>query len=372
MKNKKILFLLHLPPPVHGSSTVGLYIKKSLEINKKFNCVYINIGTSASINEIGKKPMLKASRYLKILFLLLKNLIINRPNICYLAITARGVAFYKDALLALIIKLFRVKIVYHFHNKGVKINSSKKINNFLYNSVFKNTDAILLSKYLYTDINKYFSTQRVQYCPNGVPESKNPEFSNYKKDGDYVKILFLSNLIKTKGVIILLEACKILKDKKLNFKCTLVGGIGDISKQNIKKLINDLDLNEHVKYVGKKFGKEKALEFISSDVFVLPTFYPNECFPLTLIEAMQFQLPVISTVEGGIRDIVDDNTTGFLVKRKDAISLAEKLEFLINNPKLRSSMGKAGKLKYKKELTINHFEKNLVNVLEKTIEKNEN
>ena len=55
----KILFILHLPPPVHGSSMVGQYIKDSKIINTSFVAQYINLSTSKTVDEIGKYPILK-------------------------------------------------------------------------------------------------------------------------------------------------------------------------------------------------------------------------------------------------------------------------------------------------------------------------
>ena len=50
----KIIFIIHYPPPVHGSAVVGGYIKESKLINDEFECRYINMGTSISIDQIGK------------------------------------------------------------------------------------------------------------------------------------------------------------------------------------------------------------------------------------------------------------------------------------------------------------------------------
>ena len=63
---KKILFLLHLPPPVHGSSMVGKFIKDSTIVNNTFDVKFINLSTSKTINEIGKNPFTKIFRYSKI------------------------------------------------------------------------------------------------------------------------------------------------------------------------------------------------------------------------------------------------------------------------------------------------------------------
>ncbi|MDD2494871.1 MAG: glycosyltransferase family 1 protein, partial [Tissierellia bacterium] len=111
---------------------VGKAIKDSHVINSAFKCSYINLGLSRTIDEIGKNPFKKVVRYLSIYFNVLKHLITNKPNLCYLAITAKGTAFYKDSLIALLAKGFGVRMVYHFHNKGVSTRQHKALDDFLY------------------------------------------------------------------------------------------------------------------------------------------------------------------------------------------------------------------------------------------------
>jgi glycosyltransferase involved in cell wall biosynthesis len=359
----KILFILHFPPPIHGSSLMGGYIKESKRINEAFNCQYINLGTSVTIEEIGAKKIRKIFRYVLIHFKVLYKLITFKPKFCYVAITAKGFGFYKDSLIVLLIKLFGVRLVYHFHNKGINSRQSMLIDNFLYRIVFKNASAILLSKYLYFDIQKYIPENKVYYCANGVEEwSSNGRQKKINKYNN-VKILFLSNLMESKGVFVLLEACKILKYKKLDFNCTFIGGEGDINEKKFKEKVLEFELLDYVKYIGVKLGKEKVNEFIISDIFVLPTM--NDCFPLVLLEAMQFSLPVVSTFEGGIPEIVEDYKTGFLIPPADSKLLAERIESLIINPKLRRELGLAGHSKYLNEFTLRIFERNLYSILKK-------
>ena len=115
----KFLLILHLPPPVHGSAMVGQYIKDSKVVDNAFDARFINLSTSLTIDEIGKNPIVKVSRYFKIVFKLMKYLLGFKPETVYLAITAKGVGFYKDLPLALLVKLFGKKLVLHYHNKGV-------------------------------------------------------------------------------------------------------------------------------------------------------------------------------------------------------------------------------------------------------------
>jgi glycosyltransferase involved in cell wall biosynthesis len=176
--------------------------------------------------------------------------------------------------------------------------------------------------------------------------------------------LFFSNLIETKGVYVLLESCKILKDKNIPFLCVYIGGEGDISSLELNEKIGKYGLQTIVEYQGKKYDKEKERAFLESDIFVLPTYYPSECFPLVNIEAMQYSLPVISTREGGIPDVVVDEVNGILIPNQNALALAEKLEILIANPAIRNAMGLAGKRMYEEKFTLEIFEHRMVEILQ--------
>ena len=354
-KKPRILFLLHLPPPVHGSSVVGLSIKESSTLNENIKGYYINLLASQSLDESGfvniKKLLGFVIILIKVFFLIIK----KRPQICYFALTISGAAFYRDLLLVVLIKFFRIKIIYHLHNKGVSTYEHKTFNRILYRFVFKNTEVILLSNLLYPDVQAFVPRHKVHICPNGTPEqNKNFDstFINESNSSDHkktVQILFFSNLIKSKGVYILLDACALLKKKGIQFECVFIGGEGDINATLLNKYIKDLDLCQHVCYLGEKFGIEKNKAFESTDIFVFPTYF--ETFGLVNIEAMQYSKPVISTYEGGIPDIIENNITGFLIPQQNCEILAEKLEILIKDPILRNKMGTAGRKRYEERFT---------------------
>lgn len=371
MKTKKrILFILHLPPPIHGSSVVGLQIKETKVINTNFDCRYINLGTSKTIYEIGKNTSGKILRYLSILCQVIINIIAHRPDICYLALTVKGKALYKDTIIILLVKMFHIRLIYHLHNKGVSYGRQKLIRNLHYCFVFNNTKVICLSPLLYSDIQKFVIPNNVYYCPNGLPNlvTKNKLAAKRIKKVT-INILFLSNLIESKGVYFLLEACKILKDKQLNFQCTFVGGIGDVNECQLYSKIQKLNLENFVKYTGVKFGMEKESEFANADIFAFPSY--EDCFPLVVLEAMKYSLPIISTFEGAIPTIVADGVTGFLVPSRDPVSLAEKLALLMTDSELRTRMGIAGRNKYENEFTLASFEIRMMKILHELTITNE-
>lgn len=166
---KRILFILHVPPPVHGCSIVGQFIKESKIINESFECRYINLGTSDAIDLIGKKSLKKVRKYIYLLINVMRLLRNFKPDLCYITTTAKGPGMYKDFLIIYLVKLFKIKLVHHFHNKGVATRQHKWFDNMVYRNIFNNSEIILLSKYLYSDIQKYVAQKNVHYCPNGVP-----------------------------------------------------------------------------------------------------------------------------------------------------------------------------------------------------------
>ncbi|MCY2687776.1 glycosyltransferase family 4 protein [Salinimicrobium sp. TH3] len=342
---------------------VGEYIKNSGKIKKEFSCRFIDMGTSRTTGEVGKGGIMKPLRYMGVLVRVIFTLMRFRPQVCYMAIAATGPAFYKDTLVALLLRASGANIIYHFHNKGVRTKQKNRIDDLLYSKVFKDAKAILLSPYLYHDVEKYFAENKVFYCPNGVPEIASKASVVKRGKRGITEILFLSNLIASKGILDLLEAVKILKARGLDFHLTVVGGEGDVDRNMLRESLLKLGIEDLVTYVGKKFGAEKKEIFLNADIFAFPTYYHYECFPLVLLEAMQYSLPVVSTFEGGIPEIVDNGETGLLVNQRDIEGIADKLEYLIKNPEIRRSMGEKGNERYENNFTLSTFENRITEIL---------
>ena len=179
-----------------------------------------------------------------------------------------------------------------------------------------------------------------------------------------VNLLFLSNLIPSKGVYVLLDACKMLKDRGVAFQCNFVGGESkEMDSRAFEQAVKERGLEGRVLYHGPKYGEEKEHYWSMADVFVFPTFYHNECMPLTILEAMQHGLPVVSTDEGAVPDMVADGENGFVCRRKDAEGLAMALELLLQDEALRHRMGAEGYRRYKEKFTLQCFEQRFTEIL---------
>ena len=412
MNTPHILFITPLPPPVHGSAMVSQYIKDSELIQGEFECDFVNLSTSRRMDEIGKGGVKKLLRFAGSFFVLFYKLLVHRYDLCYLAITCHGVGFLKDAPFVMLCKLFGCKVVIHQHNKGMSGCIDRWPYRWLIPYIYKRARVILLSWYLYPDIEKAVKREQVVICPNGIPETVSGEQIQDRKEGlnekgemrnekestpsevsllvhpvsggqfskqeqrDLTKpltahrspltvnLLFLSNLIPSKGVYVLLDACKILKEKGMDFHCNFVGGESkEMDRRVFEQAVKERGLEGCVLYHGPKYGEEKEQYWRMADVFVFPTFYHNETFGLVIVEAMQYRLPIVSTDEGGIPDVVIDGQNGFICKRKDAVSLANAIERLIVDEALRHRMGAEGYRIYQEKFTLQCFERRFVECL---------
>lgn len=297
----RILFILHLPPPIHGAAMMGKYIQESELINSSFDCFCINLATAGSLSDIGHVSLEKLLKYLLLLRYISHVVKEIRPELVYITPNAGGKAFFKDFIVVQMLKSMGCKIIAHYHNKGVSAYQSKWIYNFLYKRFFSNLKVILLAENLYKDIAKYVKREDVYICPNGIPSSCKEEMEA-RRNNVIPHLLFLSNLLISKGVIVLLDALKILKEKEYTFVCQFIGGeTAEINAVQFFEEVNKRELSDLVTYVGRKVREEKEAFFRQADIFVFPTYY--ETFGLVNLEAMEYKLPVISTNEGGIPDI---------------------------------------------------------------------
>ena len=108
-------------------------------------------------------------------------------------------------------------------------------------------------------------------------------------------------------------------------------------------------------------GVNKEKLFATSDIFVFPT--RSEVFGTVNIEAMNYSLPVVSSKEGEIPEIVQDGITGFLVNKRSPGELADKILILINDADLRKEMGIRGRKNFELKYTLEAHGKNIDNCL---------
>jgi glycosyltransferase involved in cell wall biosynthesis len=167
------------------------------------------------------------------------------------------------------------------------------------------------------------------------------------KTGSPVHFVAVGRLVPKKGYIYLVEAARLLKDRSVPFEVTLVGGGPD--RQLLEERVASLDVGDRVKLLGP-MPQEKLLPFLKeADCFVLPCVTAEDGdkdgIPVSLMEAMAFGIPCLSTTLSGIPELIEHEEEGLLVSEKDARALADALERLARDSALRERLGKAGRKK---------------------------
>lgn len=355
-----VLFILHLPPPVHGAAIVGKYIHDSRLVNETFDCHYVNLSMAASISDVGHFRVGKLKGFWHLLRRIRGEVRQVKPSLVYITPNARGGAFYKEFVIVMMLKSMGCRVVAHYHNKGVRSAQGSWLYNWLYTRFFSNLSVMLLADGLYDDVSRYVSRSCVYVCPNGIADNGVMKHETVKKP--VPTLMFLSNLLKAKGVFDMLDACLLLKQRGLGFRSVFVGAESDeISRETFTREVRRRGLQGTVSYVGSKYGKEKDAYWADAEVFVLPSH--NECFPLVLLEAMSHGVPCVSTTEGAIPEIIDDGVTGYVVHTHAPEELAGKIATLIEDDGLRRKMGQKGREKYERNYTLKRFEARFVEIM---------
>lgn len=364
---KKILFLIQLPPPIHGASVVNKLISESQRVNAEFCCRYLNISPALDMDDLGKIKARKIFLTLRIFVMAIAKYIKFKPDIVYLTLSPHGFAFYKDAVLAILIKIMRGKLVFHLHGKGIKnVVEGSFLRSYIYKIVFKNVAIIHLSESLFEDVAAVKDPNSpICFLNNGVDPIYTSETTRDQGDENAkLTFVYLSNLVPSKGADILVKATKLLTPE-LRDKC-IVKLIGKQSDQeflhHIKTLITK-DCAHSIRILGPLYGEIKNKELVNGDVFVLPTRFKNECFPLSILEAMSAKMAVISTNEGAIPDIVEHGRSGYIIENLTPEALAEYMTILIQNRSLVNEFSETGYQKYVNSFTTDKFETNFISIM---------
>ena len=177
--------------------------------------------------------------------------------------------------------------------------------------------------------------------PNGIDlEEFNPKVPKLKKFlDDKINILFVGRIEKRKGLIYLLRAFNILQKKFSNLRLIVVGE-GELKKE-CQDYVTKNNLKE-ICFEGEKSGKVVTSYFNTCDIFCSPAIF-GESFGIVLLEGMACGKPVVAFANQGYRELLG-KTRGkrFLVSPQNYKKLAQKLESLIKNERLRKEMGQWG------------------------------
>jgi glycosyltransferase involved in cell wall biosynthesis len=179
-----------------------------------------------------------------------------------------------------------------------------------------------------------------EFLPGDWGEAKGP-----------CQMLSVGRLVAKKGYEYLIEACALLSQRGLDFRCFIVGE--GPRAESLEALVFKHGLESKVTFTGALAAADVRQLYLQSDIFALPCVVVNngdrDGMPTVLIEAMATGIPVVSTPVTGIPELVTDGENGFLVPERDVPALARALELLMQNGDLRISMGRKARERVARE-----------------------
>lgn len=319
MSMKKICFMAQFSPPINGltKAVETLYNSK---ITEEFVLDKINLANNERIIQ----NMFK--------------LIFNDSEVFYFTISQSKWGNIRDMLLMLIILLKKKKIIIHLHGGYYRKlyeehmgSIQKKLNRYVLKRI---SIAIVLGKSLKSIFEGLVQDEKIVIIENCVDEkyivSEDTFINKITKHKSEINILYLSNFIEAKGYKKVLELSKSFNENN-KIKFHFAGAFyKEEDRQYFLQYIADNKLG-NVNYYGIVEGKLKLKLLMLSDIFILPTFYPSEGQPISIIEAMGNGCYIMSTNHAGIPDLVSSEINGQLFDTENINDMRKHIMKIIDN-----------------------------------------
>lgn len=269
--------------------------------------------------------------YWRMIALLIK----DHVGLIHIHVASRA-SVWRKSIFAFTAILFRVPYVLHMHGAEFEEFFRKECGPFrreIIRILFRNAATVIaLSESWAIKLREIAPGTRVEVVYNSVPLPRQKTFGpNEVRNG----ILFLGRIGTRKGAFDLIRAFAVVSgDVKL-----ALGGDGDVNEAS--ELARQLGVSERVQLLGWVTGENKETLLSTASIFVLPSY--NEGLPMSVLEAMAWGVPVITTPVGGIPEVVRQGEEGIIVQSGDIDGLTAALRQLLDDEPLRQRLGANGR-----------------------------
>ncbi len=256
-------------------------------------------------------------------------------------------------------KKYNKKVIIHIHGAEFKVfyenECSCKKRKYIKDTLYMADKIIVLSEKWKNYFSKLIDRSKIEVLYNGI---KIP--SDFEKNLDTQKALFLGRLGKRKGIYDLIDVSKDIIKKYPKFHL-YIGGDGEV--ENIKAIIKKQKLNKNIHYIGWIKNKEKERYLKECSIYILPSY--NEGMPMSLIEGMSYKNVSISTNVGGIPEVIENEENGLLIEPGNKEELYNAIDRILANEKLRIKLSKNARKATEEKFNIEKNIKKLLSLYEK-------
>lgn len=290
-------------------------------------------------------------------------LIFHAPDVVIVNPSFRTFQLVRDGIYLLAARLLRIPVVTFIHGFDVKLKDNlteygKNILSWTYN---KSTFIYVLSLEFKRSLESINITAPIMLTTTKVSESLLEGFVFQPKD-KIKTLLFVARVIKDKGIYEAIDSLRIIQ-KSYPYVRLMVVGEGEELKY-VKHYVSDQKISG-VDFMGSLSGKSLADCYQMGDIYLLPT--RSEGMATTILEAMAFGLPVITTPVGGVVDFFENGKNGFFIEDYDPEKYADIVMDLIDSPDKISKISKRNFLYAKENFiaskVVAKFEKDITDYL---------
>ena len=354
-----------LPPPEHGQSLMFEMLCGALV--ERGHAVRIVRIQGKNPSSLGRFTLRRSMETLRLLARFAGGLFARYRRV-YITISRSRAGFMRDLPMIWSAWLWGCRIVVHVHggNYDSFYRAQPRIWRFLIRHTLRRTRRIIVLSERLRSMFDFDPTleERIVVIPNGPPFAlaAMPQGRRLPEDRP-IQLLFLSNLIKSKGWFDVLEAVAILhKTTTIPLEAVFAGRFlssaddpeptsPEEAETRFHEYVAANDLGEVVRYLGPAVGEAKRRVLETSDFFLLPTRYFTEGQPVSIIEAMAYGCIVISTDYRAIPDLVVDDATGALVEYGRPDRIADAVRRIVAEPGRYEAMSEAACAHYARNFT---------------------
>lgn len=367
---RKLLYVVQLPPPLHGVAAMNALVANSESINQGLLTDCVVVRSATSLDDIGRLSPRKFWLLASLLFRVAWRLIRFRPHAIYLSPVPRGIAFLRDALLLVLARAVGVNRIVHMHGIGLAAGSAGRAR-ALYRAAFTGCHVVNLSEQVGRREWSWLSRGGAHhYCvPNSLPESVHNELLTMHRNEPEpraLEILFLSTAFESKGILELVAAYSrvVRTAPDLTSELHVVGHVVADVADRLDALLAEPELSNRVILHGPLQGPAKLARLRNADIFVHPSL--DDYFPLVLLEAMACGLPIIASRVGAIEEMLADGA-GLLVTPGDVSELADAIIQVAGDSENCRCLGTQARSRYLEEFSPDLFVSRMRKVLRRGV-----
>lgn len=349
----KILMFGILPPPINGQAIITKFLYDTLKEDS--NIVFVD-NANRGYKRISFKRFFNTFSKLLDVKKVLKD---QSVDVLYFVPSTNILGHIRDLLLLYFCSSHNVKkYVIQFHSGNV-LNFKKLFMRLSSKIITKRANKVIFSsKILYKNSNLNLNNDKVEFIPNTIRRELELSPGDFIEKLERVRgnkkmrILYLSNLIESKGYFDVLQAAKLCKDNRLtSIQFTFAGKFKTIDQKNqVEQFIKNNNLEATVTFIGEVTEYRDLL--LDMDVFVLPSYYKFEAQPIAIIEALNAGMIILTTEHGGIPDLVENNRNGFYVKPQCPQDIFKKIRYLFESKNRLDYMRKENFNRYQNKYKI--------------------